>query len=221
MRISVGNGCWVAIDDLGLPGPLYVRFGGTDDTGRLRVTEFYLDASQNRETPIEAGDLRELPLSGIEAVVNAELAEVVRKRADHPAPDLGTLASYFVTTFGNLPREVDNHNWVATSFAAQYNRAVWVGAGFAPVPRVRRKERSTSIREVDAEYRIQEGPVDGLTDDFLSQVARAYAAALARGERPNRTIAQQLNYPLKSVQRWVYTARLRGIMPRGTRGRAG
>jgi hypothetical protein len=62
------------------------------------------------------------------------------------------------------------------------------------------------------------GPTDGLTDDFLRDVARACAAAVGRGERPNVAISKQVGYPLKTVQRWVFTARQRGIMPPAPRG---
>lgn len=72
---------------------------------------------------------------------------------------------------------------------------------------------------VEREFRLSHGPVEGLTDDFLRDVARAYRAAQARDERPNKSIAEQTGYPLKTAQRWVYTARQRGIMPRGEKGR--
>jgi hypothetical protein len=76
--------------------------------------------------------------------------------------------------------------------------------------------------EPDSAFRLpQGGPTAGLTDEFLRSVARAYIAAVQRGERPNVAMAEQTGYPLKSVQRWVYTARQRGIMPRGSRGRPG
>lgn len=78
-------------------------------------------------------------------------------------------------------------------------------------------EDSTAV-----EFRLPEGgPTAGLTDDFLRSVARAYAAALQRDESPNVAMAEQTGYPRKSVQRWVYTARQRGLMPRGSKGRPG
>jgi hypothetical protein len=171
--ISFGHGGWVAVDEIiGLPGRLYVRLRESD--GRLRAYEVYLDASPGSE-PIERADLRDIPLSNIEAVVNSEAKQLL-DQIDLPAPDLSTLASHFAAT--------------------------------AP-------------RFDDAEFRLQRGPTDGLTDSFLRDVARAYAAAVARGERPNLSMAEQVGYPLKSVQRWVYTARQRGIMPRGSKGRPG
>jgi hypothetical protein len=221
MRVRIGHGGWVGIDDLGLPGLLYLRLGGTDDSGRLRITELYLDASTNRSTAILDTDLRNLPLSAIETVINTELADDVLKRINLAAPDLATLASYYDTSFGNYQRQVEDRNWVVISFASQFSQEERDHAGLPKVAHVPRKDRKRRTRDVDSEYRLTERPDNGLTDDFLQQVARAYTAAMLRGERPNLAISQQLGYPLKTVQRWVYTARQRGIMPRGSKGKAG
>jgi hypothetical protein len=221
VRVSIGNGGWVTLDDLDLPGPLYIRLGGTDDTGRLRITEFYLDASANRETPILDSDLRDLPLSAIETAINTELADHVRKRINLPAPDLATLASYYDTSFGNYQRQIADRNWVVISFASQFSAEQREHAGLPKIAHALRRDRKSFIREVDSEYQLSAPPAHGLTDEFLQQVARAYTAAMMRGERPNVAIARQLGYPLKTVQRWVYTARQRGIMPRGNKGKAG
>ncbi|WP_146231841.1 hypothetical protein [Lentzea atacamensis] len=81
---------------------------------------------------------------------------------------------------------------------------------------------SRCVRTADREFRVTEGPTRGLTDEFLRSVKRAYEAAVARGERPNAAISNQLGIPLKTVQRWVYTARQRGIMqPAGRQGASG
>lgn len=221
VRVSIGNGGWVTIDDLDLPGPLYIRLGGTDDTGRLRITEFYLDASSNRESSILDSDLNALPLLAIETAINAELADEVLKRLSFPAPDLATLASYFATSFGNYQRQIEERNWVVISFASQTSTEERRRAGLPKIAHAPRKNRNLVIREIDREYRMTAGPDDGLTDQFLRHVARAYTAAMIRGERPNRSISQQLGYPLKTVQRWVYTARQRGIMPPGSKGKTG
>jgi len=219
MRASIGNGGWVGIDDAGLPGPLYVRLR-EDKDGRLRISEFYLDASQ-AENEITQRHLRELPLSRIEGFLNTERQrEYLLANWNMPAPDLSTYASYFVTTFHSWHRQNLRNNWVASSFASQFHPDVKV-PGLDPVPPMRRVSRKWEVVSEDRDYRLSAGPVDGLTDDFLRDVARAYAAAAARGEPPNVAIARQTGYSTKSVQRWVYTARLRGIMPRGRKGRVG
>lgn len=171
MAVKFGDGGWVAVSYPGAPGRLYLRLRDWD--GRLRTSELYLDAGAG-PAPIDRADLRDLPLSNIEAVINSEPRHLL-DRIDRPPSDLSTLAS-----------------------------------GPPPLPQYD-----------DDEFRLERGPSEGLTDDFLGDVARAYAAAVARGERPNVAIAEQVSYPLKTVQRWVYTARQRGIMPRGSKGRPG
>jgi hypothetical protein len=209
VRASFGHGGWVVLDGLDLPGPLYVRLR-RDPNNRLRIKEFYLDASQG-EAAISHADLRELPLGQIEAWLNAHREHVERK-ASRPSPDLSKYATFFSSGFDlNRPR-----HWVAQSFAEQAddNR-----------PRVERVERGwqdARDSKEEAEFRLPLGaPPNGLTDQFLRDVAKAYAAAVARRERPNVALARQTGAPVKTVQRWVYTARQRGIMPRGSRGRPG
>lgn len=165
----------------------------------------FLDASQELDG-IDAAHLRNVPLSEVEAFIN-DCGEAVKPRLDLPAADLSTLASYYATTFGK------SDHWVAQSFASQLPDGKLV-------PRAR--ERRGGELEPDREFRLTSGPgSDGLSDDFLRGVARAYAAARTRGEKPNVSIAEQASYPVKSVQRWVYLARQRGIMPRGQRGKVG
>jgi hypothetical protein len=219
MRASFGNAGWVGVDGLGLPGPLYVRVR-QDGTGRLRVRELYLDASANEDAPITSNDLRQLPLSRVEALINA-YSDAVLGRAHFVGPDLSTLATYYATSFANYERQIKERNWAVLNFADQLDPQVV--DRLPEFERVQPKTREwRDVRSADLDFRLpSSGPTNGLTDEFLQDIARAYAAAVARGERPNVAMARQTGYPLKSVQRWVYTARQRGIMPRGSRGRPG
>ena len=223
VKAVIGNGGWVALDGLDLPGPLYVRV--RDDAGRLRITELYLDASRGSSF-IEAQDIRDLPVRVIETFLNY-YGDGIRDRMKIPAPDLSTLASYFGTTFMRYEELIAEGNWVAASLAGQDLLSPGQKRGItekqrAPVMRVpHARRRWSGIREADEGFRLTAGPTEGLTDDFLHDVAHAYAAAVTRGEKPNVSIAEQVGYPLKTVQRWVYTARLRGIMPRGRKGAVG
>lgn len=220
MRASYGSGGWVSIDDLDLPGPLYVRF--RDDAGRLRVSELYLDASRGPNF-IDAQDIQSLPFRQIEAAINY-WEEYLGFRLNEAAPDLSTLASYYATTFTNFDEPLADGNWVVGCIASQYippgeKKATTTNG--QPVMRVPHARRQWKFRETDEGFRLTSRPTEGLTDEFLYEVARAYTAAVARGERPNKAIAEQTGYPVKTAQRWVYTARLRGIMPRGRKGAAG
>lgn len=218
--IAVGNAGWVGVGGIGLPGVLYVR--ARDAGGRLRIAELYLDASEG--PAIEGADVRDLPLGQIEALLNWT-ADHIRERMDVPGPDLSTLASYFAAMPWKRPKQAAVDDWVTSAFLSQQlpaGRRTGTTDG-VPVMRVPRLTLPPfhGIRQSDREFRLSAGPAEGLTDDFLHEVARAYNAALARGERPNVAIAKQTNYPLRTVQRWVYTARQRRIMPPGRPGRVG
>jgi hypothetical protein len=247
MRLSIGNGGWVALDGLDLPGPLYLRMRAQGD--RLRIAEFYLDASAGPEA-IDATDLQGLPFRQLEAFLNS-CREDIELRAASESPDVSTLASYYATTFGTKARQVAEGNWVVASFVARFlpkvgDRAVVRSGGpgqsqlltepeasealaadptLGRVMRVGRAPKPKGwqgLRESEREFRLTSGPTAGLTDDFLHDVGRAYNAAILRGERPNVAIKEQTGYPLKTVQRWVFTARQRRIMtPADKKGRAG
>lgn len=75
----------------------------------------------------------------------------------------------------------------------------------------------------EREFRLTSGPVDGLTDDFLRDLSRAYMAALSRGvKKPNVELAKQLGHDkTRTIERWVYLARQRGFLPKGRKGAAG
>ena len=84
-----------------------------------------------------------------------------------------------------------------------------------------KKSGSPASAEPDYSFRLGAGPEDtGLTDEFLEDVSHAYRAAVARGERPNRALAEQLGdgYSKRTVERWVYLARQRGLLASSRKG---
>lgn len=64
-------------------------------------------------------------------------------------------------------------------------------------------------------------PEGRLTDDFLNDVAEAYRWFTETGSPPAPAIAQIADVPVRTVHRWVYEARKRGILPPARTGRAG
>jgi hypothetical protein len=259
MRMTFGRGGWVLVDNLGLPGPAYVRFA--NDAGRLRVAEFYLDASEG--AAISSQDLGTFPLGLVEATASEDGYLLNPPRG---GPDLSTLASYFATGPGSdraMALAIAGGNWVMAAIASQFigdgsygageersksegpygmlgppgkykgrgrgrDKVVLTGdsgdSGEAPisvtvrrVPKASRKHER--VRLFDPEFRLTAGPPGGrLTDDFLRDVGRAYAAAVARGERPNIAIAQQVYFGKRTVEGWVADARKRDLMPPGQKG---
>lgn len=161
---------------------------------------------------------------------------------------MSILASYLGTAFGTRRSRLDDNgatvkmtlaeqaleNWVVASWLASHPEDARKDSGLAAMcpPAKARRRKSRGFRDID--YRLDSGPGRVLDDDFMRRLARAYRAAVARGESPNVAIAQSLGYPvardkdgkprqqgLRTVQSWVYEARKRGYLPPARKGAAG
>jgi hypothetical protein len=231
MRVSYGYGGWVRVDGFGLPGPLYVRFA-PDDQERWRVIELYIDGDGQ---PLSTAMLRHIRIDQLEALVPSY--GNLPKLSGIPGPDLHRLAAFYVTRFG--PAMYDGHHcdncggplkgsrvrrqdgrpvalqhWVAESWLAQYE-----DSGIRQIePREPRQWRDPQSEELPV---IEPPAGRRMTDDFLQTVAHAYALAVAKGLPPAPTIGARTNTSNRTVHKWIRTARQRGIMPPGTRGRVG
>lgn len=208
MQIAYGYAGWIRVDDIGMPGPLYLRLR-PDERGRWSATEVYLDG---RDSPLTGEMLRTLPLAAIETVAQSGGDDQLLARQDeYPGILLSEAASHFSTTFGST-----TNDWAADMWRSQI-----AGSG---VPKVK---RASDRRDADYVRRSAEVPAlsrpDGpLTEEFLHRVATAYTALVAQGERaPAPRLAEQAGASVHAVRKWIYTARQRGIMPPGRRGRAG
>jgi hypothetical protein len=128
-------------------------------------------------------------------------------------------------------------DWVVGSYLASFHEDVRAANGLGalrpPTKRKRRKPRG--FADIDYRLKPEDMPSRGRLDDaFMRQLARAYTAAVARGESPNVTIAHDIGYPIgpgengkpvqhgvRTVQSWVYQARKRGYLPPARKGAAG
>jgi hypothetical protein len=202
LRLGFGNGGWIRVDDPQLPGPLFARLQPDQKDGRWVVTEVYIDG---RGRPVTGGIFRRLDIATIEALANTE-ANTLRARAELPAVRLSEAASYYAYGVGNRPRR----NWAIDMLLSQF-----------PDNDIAQVERREDVGDpMYAHVPPLRAPEGGLTDDFLREVARAYSAALLRKERsPAQSLAQQAGVPVRTVHRWIYTARQRRIMERGRQGK--
>jgi len=64
-------------------------------------------------------------------------------------------------------------------------------------------------------------PEGRLTDDFLKDVADAYRFFTDANQSPGPAIADMSGVPVRTVHRWIYQARKRGILAPARSGRAG
>jgi hypothetical protein len=217
--LSAGHGGWLRYEASDCP-PTYLRFL-PGDRGRWLLRELVIDASES--DAITAATLGRVPVAAIETYINSDkhmrtqMTNHLRIASAPGGPPSGSnvavLASHYVTTYG--VRADPATDWcVAAAFTL-----------FEGAKNVVKKKRTYKRDELllDADYRLTAPPgPDGLSAEFLDQVRRAYVAATLRGEPPNKTIAADVHASPRSVERWVYEARKRGIMPaaraKGARG---
>lgn len=229
MEFSIGHGGWVRFvldEPQGLL--VYTRFR-LNGRGRYVLRELYLDGSDlDADFSVTGPDVEALPVDQFEMLVNlGESRRILEDREGEYADGvpLDVLASYFGHTFtmdGEVGERNRARNWVAAAYGASLRPDDQGPTAINVVRKQRSPHRSSRTMRPEVTYRLKAGPgADGLTDDFLARVARAYASAVARGEQPNASIRDQVGVPLKTVQRWVYTARQRGIMPAGRKGAVG
>ena len=174
--------------------------------------------------------LRQLRLDLLEAAVLQY--DNMATRSQIPGPDLHRLAAHYATTWGKSAYDGQHcevcggpikgvrgrilalRNWVAESWFAQLPAS---GIRQLPTPREPRA-LDAELEELPA---IEPPAGHRMTDGFLHTVARAYALAALKGLAPAPAIAEKAGVSRRAVHKWVYTARKRGIMPPGTRGRVG
>lgn len=219
LTITFLPGGWLRVDNAA-PGDLYVRVSA-DEAGRLRIRELYLDA----DAPLTGDVLRGLPMHEIEGLANLSADDIARDM-DLPGGDrMRVLASRLGAQYGRRRGQTwaqrALEDWVCASWLASFDAGVREQWG-VPDMRPPGKRKRAPGRSDESGYRLTAGPTGRTLDhDFLTNLARAYGAALARGERPNVAIARDSGYPRRTVESWVLRARQRGYLPPARKGAAG
>lgn len=75
--------------------------------------------------------------------------------------------------------------------------------------------------ETPSHLPIITAPQGRITDAFLEDVAQAYRWHVGAKNAPAPAIAESSGIPVRTVHRWIYEARKRGILPPARTGRAG
>jgi hypothetical protein len=217
-RFSISKGGWTRL----LTGSevVYLRFL-PNTAGRWVVREIFIDGNDS-DGSITAATLRELPISELEAAINGD-PEAIRSLTAHlesssppsgpsDAPsNVAVLCSFYSAAGG--PTTGEAPNWVQMASMARRGDS----------PSISRRMYSDNAKPLALEddFCLTKIP-ESLSEEFLRELSRAYRAAVVRGEAPNVAIAEGTGAPVRTVQRWVYEARKRGIMPparaKGARG---
>jgi hypothetical protein len=154
MDVSMGHGGWFRF--AGPDEPLtYVPFAA-DEVGRWVVVELYTAGDPAAALTKASLDYR---VDTLEAFANRPDIRDALKRDRTPGPDLRRLASHFATTWGKPT------HWVAQSYFAPFPESDVPQAPMGREPR--RIERQRDVPTLRT-------PPEGLTDEFLNQVAKAY-----------------------------------------------
>jgi hypothetical protein len=223
-RMMVGPHGWVRFSTAEDNGPeLYLRFRPSEQDGRWRIHEVYIDSTRL----MSPKGLRQVPYAHCEEWANQEADALAAAWdiADAVGDNMSVLASYLGVTF-NIEAHRDSSDWVALAYFSAFDAEVREGAelGHLRPPKKWKRAPSKEWRvsdQPDASFRLTVGPESrDLSDDFIHNVAQAYRAAVARGDRsPNVTIQQDLGFvDHRTVVRWVAEARRRGYLPPARKG---
>jgi hypothetical protein len=213
MWLAIGPNGWA---EVALPEKffgrrrLYVRFQ-PEPNGRLAVHEMFFDGEG---AALTGKLLRQLPLSDVEAWANnPAVAEIIKERLNHAGPDIALLASHYATAW-----EPAERHWLAQAVrAGDYKSA----AHKSQPEKTRQRRESATLQPKRTPPPPLTPPEDGLTDDFLTKVAAAYDYAISLDRAPAERLSKQAQVSTRTVHRWIYTARKRGIMNSGKQGTVG
>lgn len=196
--LSYGRGGWCRVFADQLPD-LYVRL--EPNGGVWRITELYVDG---RGQPLSAGMLRELPAAAIESAVNADPDGALTDDYGFPSIQMGVLASHYADPGKLGPDHLGTRTWFDDMIRSQ------IADSGVPTVKRRQHRRDRGRPEVPP----LRAPENGLTDEFLGHVARAYHQAVINGQSPAKQLAAEVGdgTSVRTVHRWIYTARKRGIL---------
>ncbi|MGI8792397.1 MAG: hypothetical protein ACR2H3_04375 [Acidimicrobiales bacterium] len=206
-QLSYGQGGWVRYRSSLSDAVTYVRYA--DRAGRLVAVEMYVEMLN--DSAIDTSTLRQVPLGGIDASVNAEQS-MVRDRLPLAGPDLRRAARHFSKHWGDSTKVP---HWVAAMWWAQVKGS---GVPQAPMPKLEPLE-PVDLPPVDASLRVPRARPYG--DDFYADVAAVYRELAQVSRSPAGDIADANRVPVTTAHRWVKVARQRGFLEPGHKGKRG
>ncbi|MFJ3024072.1 hypothetical protein ACIPH4_24470 [Streptomyces tendae] len=189
---------WIRLKERGGGPSVFLQYerSGSPGQERFDMRAVVLKADEGDE--LSARLWRRIPFSQLERMFNfAPMVEVLTAPtpADVVAPTLDTLDAYFEAT-----SETE-------SVFGSINSDVLVSDEQEGNP--------------PGKIPIVKPPQGRLTDDFLRDVAEAYRWFAEAKQPPAPGIADIAEVPVRTVHRWIYEARKRGILPPARTGRAG
>lgn len=197
-QIDVRPFGWTRLRDDGGGPTVYIQYAVPDSGRAARLDMQTVVMEAGVEEPLSGRTWRRIPLTTVEQLLTYDIEEtqgVFNSPCEAPAPSLDSLREFFDAT----------ENKYLTIKTPQLDVRISDGGEGEP------KGKLPVVR-----------PPDGrLTEDFLNDVADAYRWFTAAGRPPAPSISETSKVPVRTVHRWIYEARKRGILPPARAGRAG
>ncbi|MFJ4794137.1 hypothetical protein [Kitasatospora purpeofusca] len=187
---------WVRLSESGDGPSVYAEFIQSGPPGQERFDMRSVVMRAGSGEILSARTWRRIPFSDVETMMRIpDIRRVLTAESAVPAPSLSNLDAYFDAT------EADSTiTAVIPTDVLHSDGADGLPAGSFP---------------------LVKAPDGRLTDEFLRDVAEAYTWLTEANRRPAPGIADMAEVPVRTVHRWIYEARKRGILPPARPGRAG
>lgn len=213
-NVEYRPGGWIRLREKSGDGPtvfLQYRLAGPPKSQRLDLQTILMQAGG--EESVSGRTWRRLPTTTIESSLN--VVSILLPNNPPPEPKgIGEAAARFRDTFFDFSDETptldaldayfDQSEPVFTPGELESDMLISDGLGDMPAGRVPRIK-----------------PPEGrITDEFLQDVAEAYRWLASANRPPAPGIAELSGAPVRTVHRWVYEARKRGILPPAKVGRS-
>ncbi|WP_217553070.1 hypothetical protein [Streptomyces sp. GbtcB6] len=209
--IAVRPWGWIRLREISDEGPtvyLHYEVGGSEGQHRLELQAVVLRSSAKE--PLSGRVWRRIPFAEIERALTFIVV-------NPPPPPTETIERSYAQAReifmdgveGFVPPSLDS---LDDFFEATENLTSMY---FNPMP------SGMLVSEDHGRLPHIKQPEGRITDDFLQDVADAYRWFADRDKAPAPSIAELSGAPVRTVHRWVYEARKRGILPPARTGRAG
>ncbi|MBE4789960.1 hypothetical protein [Streptomyces caniscabiei] len=197
-KIEVRPMGWTRLSDNSGGPTVYIQYAIPESAADTRLDMQTVVMEAGQEGPLTGRTWRRIPLAMAESRLLEDMEYthgIFNYPWEGPRPTLDSLVEFFDSTKDKF----------TTVMIGEIGARVGDGQDGDP------KGKLPIIRS----------PEGRLTEDFLTDVADAYRWFTAAGEPPAPSISKRAKVPVRTVHRWIYEARKRGILPPARAGRAG
>lgn len=191
-------GGWVRLKETDGPS-VYLQFRQAGHAGQERFDMQAVVLRAGDDEALSARAWRRIPFSGVERFLSLPRVRTALTFPceEQPPAALDELDAYF--NAGEMPGHPSETGYISSGMLVS-DEPEHAEAGKLPAIKA---------------------PEGRLTDGFLQDVAAAYRWYTAAQQPPAPSISELAGVPVRTVHRWVYEARKRGILPPARAGRAG